>query len=259
MFQRRRAETSSNFREAVIRCSCKRMSRGKSGHRRAGFPVKSGGTCVKASSRPVQQKTYRPLLKVRLKWWGKSLPPLGRPSGQCKPNPMQGEIGNRVARPMVSGTPHPPPGESMLALIDKWMTIRTFNRTNNKIWLTASRNSLFYVYFWNWRLFERMQNDTSLWPIQNPPLRTSEKTKPVTYKIGLPWVASKPWKRSFFLRFPRRVRTLPMNSLQLLFPHWKKQRKTTWSTRTRFPEKNHDAPHYLRDSAAKFPVSLSTG
>ena len=119
MFLRQSTETSLFFREAVIRCSCACRSRGKSGHRRAGFPVKSGGTCVKASSRQVQQKTYRPPLRVRLKWWGKSLPPLGQLGGQCKPNPMQGEIGNRVARPMVSGTPHPPSGESMLALIDK--------------------------------------------------------------------------------------------------------------------------------------------
>lgn len=104
---RESAETLSYFREAVIRCFCICRSRGKSGHRRAGFPVKAGGACVKASSRQVQQKTYRPLLKVRLKRWGKSLPPLGQLSGQCKPNPMQGEIGNRVARPMVSGTSHP--------------------------------------------------------------------------------------------------------------------------------------------------------
>ena len=113
------AVNSLYFREAVIRCSCASRCRGKSGHRRAGFPVKPGGACFNASSRQVQQKIYRPQLKVRLKWWGKSLPPLGRPSGQCKPNPMQGEIGNRVARPMVSGTPHLPRGESMLALIDK--------------------------------------------------------------------------------------------------------------------------------------------
>jgi len=119
MSHRQSADISSYFREAVIRCSCVSRSRGKSGHRRAGFPEKSGGACLKASSRQVQQKIYRPPWKVRLKWWGKSLPPLGQSSGQCKPNPMQGEIGNRVARPMVSGTPHPPGGESMRALIDK--------------------------------------------------------------------------------------------------------------------------------------------
>ena len=119
MSRRQSAESSSFFREAVIRCSCVCRSRGKSGHLRAGFPAKPGGVCVKASSRQVQQKAYRPLTRVRLKWWGKSLPPPRQLGGQCKPNPMQGEIGNRVARPMVSGTPHLPRGESMLALIDK--------------------------------------------------------------------------------------------------------------------------------------------
>jgi len=45
-------------------------------------------------------------MQVRVKWWGKSSPPQGQPSGHCKPNPMQGEIGNQVVRLMVSGTPH---------------------------------------------------------------------------------------------------------------------------------------------------------
>ena len=94
------------FREAVIRCSCNFMGRGKSGHLRAGFPVKTGGACNYAGSRQVQQKENRLLLKARVKWWGKSPPPQGQPRGQGKPNPMQGEIGNRVARSMVSGTPH---------------------------------------------------------------------------------------------------------------------------------------------------------
>ena len=108
-----------NFREAVIRCSDHGPNRGKSGHQRAGFPVKTGGACVKAGSRPVQQKTYRLPTKARVKRWGKSPPLPGQPRGQCKPNPMQGEIGNRVARSMVSGTPHPLLEESMFALIDK--------------------------------------------------------------------------------------------------------------------------------------------
>ena len=95
-----------NFREAVIRCFYFCINRGKSGHRRAEFPVKAGGAYVKISSRLVQQKVNRLVRKVRVKRWGKSSPPRRQLSGQCKPNSMQGEIGNRVARSMVSGTPH---------------------------------------------------------------------------------------------------------------------------------------------------------
>ena len=135
-------ESPINFREAVVRWSFDRMARGKSGHLRAGFPVKTGGACVKASSRQVQQKTYHLPPKARLKRWGKS-PPLPRQLGrQCKPNPMQDEIGNQVARLMVSGTSHPPLEESMRSLIDKWMTVRIEYRSDNRIWLTASRNSV---------------------------------------------------------------------------------------------------------------------
>ena len=94
------------FREAVIRCFYFCINRGKSGHRRAEFPVKAGGAYVKISSRLVQQKVNRLVRKVRVKRWGKSSPPRGQLSGQCKPNSMQGEIGNGVARSMVSGTPH---------------------------------------------------------------------------------------------------------------------------------------------------------
>ena len=97
---------SFNFREAVIRCFCLGMNRGKSGHLRAEFPVKAGGAYFKISSRLVQQKVDRLVHKVRVKRWGKSSPPRGQLSGQCKPNSMQGERGNRVARSMVSGTPH---------------------------------------------------------------------------------------------------------------------------------------------------------
>ena len=95
-----------NFREAVIRCFHLGKSRGKSGHHRAEFLVKTRGTYFKISSRLVQQKINRLVYKVRVKWWGKSSPPRRQLSGQCKPNSMQGEIGNRVARSMVSGTPH---------------------------------------------------------------------------------------------------------------------------------------------------------
>ena len=95
-----------NFREAVIRCFYFCINRGKSGHRRAEFPVKAGGAYVKISSRLVQQKVNRLVRKVRVKRWGKSSPPRRQLSGQCKPNSMQGEIGNGVARSMVSGTPH---------------------------------------------------------------------------------------------------------------------------------------------------------
>jgi len=95
-----------NFREVVIRCLVFIPNRGKSGHHRTGFLAKARGACIKASSRQVQQKINRLFIQVRVKWWGKSSPPQGQPSGHCKPNPMQGEIGNQVVRLMVSGTPH---------------------------------------------------------------------------------------------------------------------------------------------------------
>ena len=95
-----------NFREAVIRCFHFSKNRGKSGHHRAEFLVKTRGTYFKISSRLVQQKINHPDFRERVKRWGKSPPPQRQLSGQCKPNSMQGEIGNRVARPLVSGTPH---------------------------------------------------------------------------------------------------------------------------------------------------------
>lgn len=73
-------------------------NRGKSGHQRAGFPVKAGGACFKTSSRPVPQKTNRLNFGVRVKRWGKSSPLFKQLNGHGKPNPMQDEIGNRVAR-----------------------------------------------------------------------------------------------------------------------------------------------------------------
>ena len=86
------------FREAVIRLLTLGLVRGKSGHQRAGFPVKVGGACVKVSSRPVPQKTNHLFLEARVKRWGKSPPPVEQLSGHGKPNPMQDEIGNRAAR-----------------------------------------------------------------------------------------------------------------------------------------------------------------
>jgi len=87
-----------NFREAVIRSFAFGQGRGKSGHHRAGFPVKTGGACFKASSRPVPQKTDRSPWGVRVKRWGKSPPQNEQSFGHGKPNPMQDEIGNRAAR-----------------------------------------------------------------------------------------------------------------------------------------------------------------
>ena len=86
------------FREAVIRLLTLGLVRGKSGHQRAGFPVKAGGACFKTSSRPVPQKTNRLLFGARVKRWGKSPPLFKQLNGHGKPNPMQDEIGNRVAR-----------------------------------------------------------------------------------------------------------------------------------------------------------------
>ena len=86
------------FREAVIRLLTLGLVRGKSGHQRAGFPVKAGGACFKTGSRPVPQKINRLTREVRVKRWGKSPPPNEQSNGHGKPNPMQDEIGNRVAR-----------------------------------------------------------------------------------------------------------------------------------------------------------------
>ena len=86
------------FREAVIRSLIFEFVRGKSGHHRAGFLVKTRGACQKASSRQVPQKRHRLFWGVRVKRWGKSPPPVEQLSGQGKPNPMQDEIGNRAAR-----------------------------------------------------------------------------------------------------------------------------------------------------------------
>ena len=95
------------FREAVIRSHAFGQRRGKSGHHRAGFLVKTGGAYFNASSRRVPQKTNRLFWEVRVKRWGKSPPPFEQSDGHGKPNPMQDEIGNRAARSLVSGTSHP--------------------------------------------------------------------------------------------------------------------------------------------------------
>jgi len=86
------------FREAVIRLFTFGYMRGKSGHHRAGFPVKAGGTCFKTSSRLVPQKTNRLFTEVRVKRWGKGPPLVEQSIRHGKPNPMQDEIGNRAAR-----------------------------------------------------------------------------------------------------------------------------------------------------------------
>ena len=88
----------ATFREVVIRLPIPNMVRGKSGHQRAGFPMKMGGACFKASSRPVPQKTNRLIREVRVKRWGKSSPLVKQLTRHGKPNLMQDEIGNRAAR-----------------------------------------------------------------------------------------------------------------------------------------------------------------
>ena len=57
--------------------------------------------------RQVSQKTNRPRERVRVKRRGKSPPHEQRCSRQDKPNPVQDEIGSRVARPKASGSSHP--------------------------------------------------------------------------------------------------------------------------------------------------------
>ena len=43
---------------------------------------------------------------VRMKWGGKSSPLRRKRRRQEKPNPVQGKIGNRAARPMIPGMSH---------------------------------------------------------------------------------------------------------------------------------------------------------
>ena len=107
------------FREAVIRSGVFGLRRGKSGHHRAGFPTKAGGTRIKTSPRLVPQKKYRLLIEARVKWWGKSPPSQGQLSGQGKPNPMQDEIGNWAARPSVPGTSHPASAGTEIFSVDE--------------------------------------------------------------------------------------------------------------------------------------------
>lgn len=52
---------------------------------------------------------------VRVKWWGKGPPPARQRAGQGKPNPVQDQIGDRAARPMIPGESHPPRRESAQA------------------------------------------------------------------------------------------------------------------------------------------------
>lgn len=49
--------TAFSFQDAVIRSTPLGEWRGKSGHRRAGFPSKEGGDRLNAVPRPVPQKT----------------------------------------------------------------------------------------------------------------------------------------------------------------------------------------------------------
>ena len=70
------------------------------------IPRASEGRAQKLG-RQVSQKTNRPRKRVRVKRRGKSSPHEQRCSRQDKPNPVQDEIGSRVARPKTSGSSHP--------------------------------------------------------------------------------------------------------------------------------------------------------
>ena len=70
------------------------------------IPRASEGRASKLG-RQVSQKTNRPRKRVRVKRRGKSSPHEQRCSRQDKPNPVQDEIGSRVARPKTSGSSHP--------------------------------------------------------------------------------------------------------------------------------------------------------
>jgi len=94
------------------------VTRGKSGHHRAGFPSKGGalrltrgdGECHRKSNRPSRAQARTARVKRR----GKSPPRRPQCRRQDKPNPVQDQIGDQAARPMVPGKSHDayarPPG-----------------------------------------------------------------------------------------------------------------------------------------------------
>jgi len=95
--------------------------RGKSEHHRARWFV----TRTARKRGKVPQKRHRRwpaawLAQVRLKWRGKSSPPLWRHRGQGKPHRVQDQIGrrSRAARPMPPGRSHEAPGDRRPELND---------------------------------------------------------------------------------------------------------------------------------------------
>ena len=72
------------------------------------IPRENGGDGSNSRRRTVSQKTNRPHgnARVRVKRRGKSSPLRRQRRRQDKPNPVQGKIGERAARPMLAGMPH---------------------------------------------------------------------------------------------------------------------------------------------------------
>lgn len=72
------------------------------------IPRENGGDGSNSRRRTVSQKTNRPHgnARARVKRRGKSSPLRRQRRRQDKPNPVQGKIGERAARPMLAGMPH---------------------------------------------------------------------------------------------------------------------------------------------------------
>ena len=249
---------SLHFRETVIRCPALCGCRGKSGHHRAGFPTKAGGACFKTGSRPVPQKINRLTREVRVKRWGKSPPPNEQSNGHGKPNPMQDEIGNRAARPMVSGTSHPfyEGIISIAEILDEWMT----SLWEYRIRLIVSRDSIFQLSkrqkykriirtAGTWFSIDESVpcsfNIIPSWQTHNQLLRIYAKTVRIICVTAPRPAVSKLWRKNFSLKLRKRTRKkLPLlPSLWSL--HWTKPARVNWFIQTRWPGRKPAVRHLL--------------
>ena len=249
---------SVHFRETVIRCPALRGCRGKSGHHRAGFPTKAGGACFKTGSRPVPQKINRLTREVRVKRWGKSPPPNEQSNGHGKPNPMQDEIGNRAARPMVSGTSHPfyEGIISIAEILDEWMT----SLWEYRIRLIVSRDSIFQLSkrqkykriirtAGTWFSIDESVpcsfNIIPSWQTHNQLLRISAKTVRIICVTAPRPAVSKLWRKNFSPKLRKRTRKkLPLLPSPWSL-HWTKPARVNWFIQTRWPGRKPAVRHLL--------------
>jgi len=100
-------ERAIGFLRVDIR-SAARPPGGKSGHHRAGCSAQAEAPRVKptVTAECHRNKPPRAGRGVRVQRWGKSPPAVGRLAVQGKPLPVQDEIGDRAARPMIPGASH---------------------------------------------------------------------------------------------------------------------------------------------------------